>query len=248
MVPDRWTAGNDPHLRGLPDRGHGGGGNHAGNPVAGIRSCEPVPADDAADVSSGEVPAWDQLNGFTSTRNRKAGERVPLRYLVVARSSSGSPFRSHLPPGRLIRNDVGLAGVTRQAGHQGVCGVEVRGFNPLTSVRVSGGPPLCRPAFPQLGRNRQGRSWAFWRRRSRPTIPRSATAHKAAADRSPATQGERSRSKRPRGPAGRPGATGAGSRGGQGGLAAWVVEVGAGAPVSRRACSIRRPSRSTARW
>jgi hypothetical protein len=127
VVPDRWTAGNDPHLRGLPDRGDGGGGNHAGNPVAGIRSSEPVPADGAADVSSGEVPAWDQLNGFTSTRNRKAQERVPLRYLVVARSSSGSPFRSHLPPGRLIRNDVGLAGVTRQAGHQGICGVEVRG-------------------------------------------------------------------------------------------------------------------------
>jgi hypothetical protein len=38
-------------------------------------------------------------------------------------------------------------------------GAEVRGFEPLTSsVRVSGGLPLCRPAFPQVASDRQGQS------------------------------------------------------------------------------------------
>jgi hypothetical protein len=38
-------------------------------------------------------------------------------------------------------------------------GVEVRGFEPLTSsVRVSGSPPLCGPVFPQVASNRQGQS------------------------------------------------------------------------------------------
>jgi hypothetical protein len=58
------------------------------------------------------------------------------------------------------------------------CGVEVRGFEPLaSSVRVSGGRPLCGPAFAQVASNRQGRSWAF-RRRAAETGSRSdATAY-----------------------------------------------------------------------
>jgi hypothetical protein len=40
--------------------------------------------------------------------------------------------------------------------------VEVRGLEPLaSSVRVSGGAPLCGPAFPQVASDRQGQSEAF---------------------------------------------------------------------------------------
>jgi hypothetical protein len=39
-------------------------------------------------------------------------------------------------------------------------GVEVRGFEPLaSSVRVVSGPPLCRPAFPQLDPDRKRRGY-----------------------------------------------------------------------------------------
>ena len=46
-----------------------------------------------------------------------------------------------------------------QGGSTFVLVVEVRGFEPLASfVRVSGGPPLCDPAFPQVAADRQGQS------------------------------------------------------------------------------------------
>jgi hypothetical protein len=40
---------------------------------------------------------------------------------------------ARLLPGQRLWSDADPAGVTRQAGDQGVCGVEVRGFEPLAS-------------------------------------------------------------------------------------------------------------------
>ena len=71
--------------------------------------------------------------------------------------SEGLSIRCAAIPGirRLSTTDV-------SAGHQGW--VEVRGFEPLTSsVRVIGGMPLCRPAFPQVDSDRRFR-------RSIPTV------------------------------------------------------------------------------
>jgi hypothetical protein len=66
---------------------------------------------------------------------------------------------ARLLPRQRLKKVTGLAEVTRQAGDQGVCGVEVRGFEPLaSSVRVSGGLPLCGAAFAQVDPNREGRS------------------------------------------------------------------------------------------
>ena len=68
-----------------------------------------------------------------------------------------------------VRRSPPLCGDTRETGkpRRSTFGwsswvVEVRGFEPLaSSVRVSGGPPLCGPAFPQVDWDRQGRSKAF---------------------------------------------------------------------------------------
>jgi hypothetical protein len=47
---------------------------------------------------------------------------------------------AHLLPRQRLKKETGPAEVTRQAGDQGCCGVEVRGFEPLaSSVRASWG-------------------------------------------------------------------------------------------------------------
>jgi hypothetical protein len=43
---------------------------------------------------------------------------------------------ARLLPGKRLWNDTSPAEVTRQAGDQGFCGVEVRGFEPLASSRA----------------------------------------------------------------------------------------------------------------
>jgi hypothetical protein len=84
------------------------------------------------------------FDGEHSSRNRKVGKSCPrLTTSSWPRSSSGGRFRrvaARLLPGRAIWNGAGPAEGTRQAGDQGCCGVEVRGFEPLaSSVRASWG-------------------------------------------------------------------------------------------------------------
>jgi len=50
-------------------------------------------------------------------------QRLAVSFAVAAR----------LLPGQRLKNGSGPAEATRQAGDQGDCGVEVRGFEPLTS-------------------------------------------------------------------------------------------------------------------
>jgi hypothetical protein len=69
---------------------------------------------------------------------------------------------ARLLPGQRPWNGSGPARAIRQAGDQGCCGVEVRGFEPLaSSVRVSDALPLCGAAFSQVALDLQGRSLAF---------------------------------------------------------------------------------------
>jgi hypothetical protein len=57
-------------------------------------------------------------------------QRLAVSFAVAAR----------LLPGQRLWSASGLAYATRQAGDQGVCGVEVKGFEPLaSSVRASWG-------------------------------------------------------------------------------------------------------------
>jgi len=93
--------------------------------------------DDPADVSSQDGSGRHLLDDCSSTRNRKVGKSCPrLTTSSWPRSSSGAvsvAVAARLLPGSGIWDGVGPAETTRQAGDQGCCGVEVRGFEPLAS-------------------------------------------------------------------------------------------------------------------
>jgi hydroxypyruvate isomerase len=83
-----------------------------------------------------------QVDAEHPARNRKVGNLLRLTTSSWPRSSRtvSLAVAARLLPGSGIWNDAGLAEMIRQAGDQGCCGVEVRGFEPLaSSVRASWG-------------------------------------------------------------------------------------------------------------
>jgi hypothetical protein len=102
-----------------------------------------------------------QADGEHQVHHRKVGGSNPSRHalplddleidaLIVAaleqRLAVSFAVAARLLPDRATGAGAVLAEVTRQAGDQGCCGVEVRGFEPLaSSVRESAGW-WCRPA------------------------------------------------------------------------------------------------------
>ena len=66
-------------------------------------------ADDAAGLLS---PSWSRFERRLTVSSAVAARKLPRQWLL---------------------QDTGLGEATRQAGEQGCCGVEVRGFEPLAS-------------------------------------------------------------------------------------------------------------------
>jgi hypothetical protein len=110
----------------------------------------PLPAERSPGSCRRSALSGSALGGAARRSGAVSGrQRGPWRRTSTVRSSP-SVMRP-VPP----TPDTMMTSVA--AGHQGE--VEVRGFEPLTSsVRVSGGSPPCRPAFPQVDPDRQGRS------------------------------------------------------------------------------------------
>jgi hypothetical protein len=98
-------------------------------PSAFNKSGAPDPAGEAAEIAmEHQLPVVNLSRLTTSSWPRSI--------------SGGRLVRGCCPllPGRGIWDGAGLAEVTRRAGDQGCCGVEVRGFEPLaSSVRASWG-------------------------------------------------------------------------------------------------------------
>jgi hypothetical protein len=114
-------------------------------------------------------PAWLRVRDcLASHRTGSSGWSRRLRSVVIVGGPRASRRASESLPGWTAAYARGRSAAAscserrqRRAGDALTCnvGVEVRGFEPLaSSVRVSGSSPLCRPAFPQVAIDRQGRS------------------------------------------------------------------------------------------
>jgi hypothetical protein len=108
----------------------------------------------ASSPRSAERPVADtcqpQRSFLHPSRNWKVAERCPASLHHRGRDGVAVAVSfvvaAPLLPGRRIWDGAGPAGATRQAGDQGVCGVEVRGFEPLASSvreRTRGARTTC---------------------------------------------------------------------------------------------------------
>jgi hypothetical protein len=69
------------------------------------------------------------MHGSTGRARNGAAATAPAPHPTNSRSV----VAARLLPRQRLKKDTGPAEVTRQAGDQGCCGVEVRGFEPLAS-------------------------------------------------------------------------------------------------------------------